>query len=183
MLACVLLCLLTSNTSDCCANACPFFCICVYGPAVCLSFFCIHECEYVNVVSVHARMHTFTCMGVWTCTWYLVRACKTDSVLWWTLDLLGTRWRRANLAYIVYPRLYVMTEMADRVYSLFCAASRPGKWLLKQTVCLVCSDRLQVQESLQVELFPVCFLGGELKPQHGRQLIISCKILKCKESV
>lgn len=81
---------------------------------------------------------------------------RYESVLWfhkWTLDLSGTCWRQANLAYIVYLSLHTMTGMANRVYSLFCAASKPGNWQLRKTICLAYADRLQFKSHFKWTYF------------------------------
>lgn len=80
----------------------------------------------------------------------------------WTLDPLGTRWRPANPAHIVYPSLYTKTGMVDHVYSLFCAAWRPERWHLRETVCLVCSGILQVPESFSSRSISCLLLGSSL---------------------
>lgn len=91
--------------------------------------------------------------------WVYLRVCvqnRYESVLRfhkWTLDLSGTRWRQANLAYIVYLSLHTMTGMANRVYSLFCAASKPGNWQLRKTICIAYADRLQFKSHLKWTYF------------------------------
>lgn len=145
------------NVSTCnlCAYACPFLCLHAH-----LSFLHAHMGMNISMFCSRLDAHLYLHGSV---TVYLFGACvqnRYESVLRfhkWTLDLLGTRWRPANLAFIVYPSLYTTTGMAEHVYSHFSAASRPGKSHLKKTICLVCSSRFQVQESLQVEVFPVCF--------------------------
>lgn len=79
------------------------FCVCVSTCLVAHLFF-LHAYLGTNISTLLASMLECPPVLLWECdcAWCVVRACKTDSVHKWTLDLLGTRWRQANLAYIVY---------------------------------------------------------------------------------
>lgn len=99
------------------------------------------ECDRAPVWCVRAKQ-------IWECS------CGFISELW-------TFWVHAGSG-PVQPTMFTLAFIqrlgtADRVYSLLCAATTPGKWHLRNRVCLVCFDQFQVQESLQVEVFPVCF--------------------------
>lgn len=80
----------------------------------------------------------------------------------WTLDGSGTRWSVVDSACVVYLSLYAMTEMAN-VYSLYGAASRPGKWHLRQgnlSCVLSPTPSSRVDSSSRISCL---FLGRELR--------------------
>ena len=161
----------------------------------------VHLCVYV---CLRAMSHACPlCMHTWAwicqCSWFfscvnahlffygsvtvypVCSACvqKTDtSVLWchkWTLDLLDTCWRPANLAYIVYPSLYTMTGMADSVYSLLCAASRLTSQRDNLSCVLWPTPSSGVASSGSISCL---FLRGELEPRLRCRPISYCEILK-----
>lgn len=157
-------------------------------------FECIRRYESLSVVSVHAWMHT--CTLEWSLHWsvimYLCGACKQnryESVLWfhkWTLDPLRTRWRKPNLASMVYLSLYTMTGVANCVYSL-CLCSFDTKTITSQkdnlsSILYFYFDRLRVQCSLQVEVFPVCFLEKSMNLNFVVRDCLSV-VLKFKDNV
>lgn len=47
------------------------FCACMSMVLLLVCPFCIHECQYLNAVSVHAWMHTFTSMECESGIWYV----------------------------------------------------------------------------------------------------------------
>lgn len=128
----VCLCALSADVSVCtshlCAYACPFLCMCVcLSSCTFVPFARIHGDEYLNVMSMLERTPSLAWECDCTC---VVRACKTDTrVFCGFICELWTSWVHTGgrPIYIVYLSLYTMTGMAQRVYSLFSAASRPGK--------------------------------------------------------
>lgn len=164
MHACMDFCALSADDSDfkfvrkCMSTSARVSTCCTFVLSACLPGY-----EYLSVVSAHAWMHTFTGMEVWLCTWCVVRACKTDSVHKWTLDLLGTRWRPANLAYIVYWAF--MQQLGQQNVFAHCSMQLLPTKMTSQKDNLFCvlwptpSSRVTSSGSISC-LFP----GGELEP-------------------
>lgn len=80
--------LTASLSSNWCAHTCLFF----------VHLSPVFACIYVKISLFLVPMLEYILLIAWECdfTWCAVNACKTDSILRWTLDLLGTRWRQAS---------------------------------------------------------------------------------------
>lgn len=75
-----------SVTSNGCAHTCLFFMHVLHAfMYMNISLFLVPMLEYILLIALECDF-----------TWCAVHACKTDSVLKWTLDLLVTRWRQAS---------------------------------------------------------------------------------------
>lgn len=168
------MCFICINQTSVCGYACPSLCsnVLINITPFFMHTVCVHK--HPNAVSVDAHLLLHRAVFVYLCVVCVQN--RSESALCfhkWTLDPLGTRWRPANPTHIVYPSLYTMTGMVDRVYSLFCAAWRPGRWHLRKTICLVYSEWLQVQESFSSRNISCLF------PEAGSNLIFCFESVIC----
>lgn len=102
------------------------------------------------------------------------------SELWTSWVHAGSRPNQPTLFTLAF---YTMTRMPDHVSSLFCAASRPGKWHLWKRLFVLCPLTNWVQESPQVDVFPVCFREASLNLSFAVRQSSAVEILKLKEGV
>lgn len=123
-------------------------------------FACVHGYESLSVVRpcLNAHLHLCGSVPVYLCG---ACACKTDTrVFCGFISELWTSWVHAGggkfSVHCLSKPLYNDWDSRSCLLSLLC--SFETRKITSQKDNLSCdSDRLQVQESLQVEVFPVCF--------------------------
>lgn len=138
-----------------CTCTCLFKCMFyLFVCAAHLSFWLAYICMNVSVFLAFMPERLLLIARECDCTWRVVRACKTDSVLLWTLDLLGTRWRQASC---LPEPFYNGWENRSCLLTHLWSFETWREDMSKKTICFVYPVWHQVQESFHVEAFPVCF--------------------------